>query len=131
MGIEALSQGASHSTFIDQNQTAIQCIRDNLRSLKLESKATVIQGNVVSILKKLKGSFDMIYCDPPYDKASLHLEILPLIDESTLIKLGTLVFLEEAYPSKLCRAQDRLKHLAHKNSRHFGKSLLHQYIAQS
>jgi len=131
MGIEALSCGASHATFIDQNRTAIQCIHDNLRSLKLEDKATVIQGNVVSILKRLKESFDVIYCDPPYDEAPLHLEILPFIDESILIQSGTIVFLEEAYPSKLKIDSLPLKHLIHKDSRHFGKSLLHQYLTSS
>ena len=53
MGIEALSCGASHATFIDQNRSAIQCIRENLQSLKIENKATVIQGSAVSILKRL------------------------------------------------------------------------------
>lgn len=127
MGIEALSQGASHATFIDQNRAAVQCIHDNLTALNLEEKATVIQGNVVSMLKKLKHPFDIIYCDPPYDNAALHLKILPLIDASILIQPGSIVFLEEAYPSKLNIDSLLLKHLIHKDSRHFGKSLLHQY----
>lgn len=128
IGIEALSNGASHATFVDQNQEAIRCIHENLKTLKLEEQAAVIQGSVMSVLKRLKTSFDLIYCDPPYDKAALHLEILAFLDASSLIKSGGYVFLEEAYPSKLDLDKLPLKNLLHKNSRHFGKSLLHQFM---
>lgn len=129
MGIEALSNGASHATFVDQNREAIRCINDNLNSLKLEEQSKVIQGNVMTVLKRLKTPFDIIYCDPPYDQAELHLEILPFLDESSLIQSASRILLEEAYPSKLNLDSIPLKKLIHKDSRHFGKSLLHQFFS--
>ena len=121
MGIEALSCGASHASFVDQNREAIRCINNNLNTLKLEEHSTVIQGNVLTVIKRLKTSFDIIYCDPPYDQAALHLEILPFLDQSALIQSGTRVLLEEAYPSKLHLETTPLKKLIYKDSRHFGK----------
>src|SRR6185437_12636332 len=101
MGLEALSAGAKHATFVDASREAIRCIRENISLLKVEEKTTVIQGDVLKVMKKLKSPFDVIYCDPPYEKAALHLDILPFLDQSPLIHPGTLLLLEEGSPSKL------------------------------
>jgi 16S rRNA (guanine966-N2)-methyltransferase len=130
MGIEALSRGASHATFVEQNRDAVRCIHDNLNTLRLEEQSTVIQGAVLTVLKKLKTPFDLIYCDPPYDKAAVHLEVVSFLDQSGLVQSGTVVFLEEAYPSKLKIDSAPLARLVHKDSRHFGNSLLHQFICR-
>ena len=38
IGIEALSRGAKEAYFVEQNKNAIQCIRDNLKFTKLDTK---------------------------------------------------------------------------------------------
>src|SRR5690349_14081953 len=42
MGIEALSRGAKHVTFVDSNAQAIQCVEHNLRLFKMEKQATIL-----------------------------------------------------------------------------------------
>lgn len=59
IGIEALSIGASEVDFLENNHKAAQTIHDNLAKLKLES-----QGKLV---RKLRGEYDIIFADPPYD----------------------------------------------------------------
>ncbi|HMC62152.1 MAG TPA: RsmD family RNA methyltransferase, partial [Candidatus Solibacter sp.] len=44
VGIEALSRGASHAWFLEKNRAALQAIRENLASLQLEPRATIVGG---------------------------------------------------------------------------------------
>ena len=48
IGIEALSRGAEHSYFIENNPKAISCIQDNLQFTKFADRATLIKGDVLS-----------------------------------------------------------------------------------
>lgn len=65
VGIEALSRGASHAYFLERNRAAIQAIRENLASLGLESRATVVPGSAVSNLTRYASG--LVFLDPPYD----------------------------------------------------------------
>ncbi|HEX3875975.1 MAG TPA: RsmD family RNA methyltransferase [Bryobacteraceae bacterium] len=65
VGIEALSRGASHAYFLERNGAAVETIRENLASLGLESRATVIPGGAASHLKAREGA--IVFLDPPYD----------------------------------------------------------------
>lgn len=130
MGIEALSQGATHATLVENGKDALACIRDNLSRLQLETQATLLTYDVKKALESLSkknAQFEIIYCDPPYALASIHLEILSFLDEHPLLIKGGTLFLEEASPSCLDVKQIALTHLVHKDSRRFGKSLLHRY----
>lgn len=71
IGIEALSRGAREAVFIDNGSRQAACIRDNLKTTKLEAKAQVLCGDVVSSLKLLEQSgrkFDLVFMDPPYNQ---------------------------------------------------------------
>jgi 16S rRNA (guanine966-N2)-methyltransferase len=132
MGIEALSRGASYATFVESGKEALYCIRNNLTALKLEGQSTILSYDVqkaLETLKKKNAQFEIIYCDPPYALASIHREILAFLGENPLLIKGGTLFLEEASPSFLDVKQITLKRLVHKDSRRFGKSLLHRYHA--
>ena len=47
IGIEALSRGASEAVFIDNGIRQVSCIRDNLKTTKLESGAKVLNCGVL------------------------------------------------------------------------------------
>ncbi len=126
MGLEALSRGATHATFIDQDIHALRCLKENIALLKLEKQCNVIKGNALSLLKRLKGPFDIIYVDPPYGQIPLD-ELLLFFDTSTLLAEGDLLFLEEASPSSQHLDKVVLDRLIHKDTRKCGKSLLHQF----
>ncbi len=130
IGIEALSRGAEHVTFVDNDARSIQCIQENLRTFKLEEQATLLKGDVVTILgrlEELNKTFDIIYIDPPYGETAFHPQLITLLDQLQLAHDAT-VFIEEAYPSPWLKQEIPLKHLICKDKRHFGRSLLHQYI---
>lgn len=67
LGIEALSRGADHATFVDVDPAARQVVVDNLASTGLSASATVRGGDVVALLAATPArSFDLVLCDPPY-----------------------------------------------------------------
>ncbi|MGH2621194.1 MAG: 16S rRNA (guanine(966)-N(2))-methyltransferase RsmD [Anaerolineales bacterium] len=66
VGIEALSRGASHSTFVEQHPRAIETIRQNLEHTELSDRARVIQGDVFAVLEAgSRDRFDLAYVAPP------------------------------------------------------------------
>ena len=82
LGIEALSRGAEHCTFVDQRRDAAQLIRDNLRAAGLSERGKVIQGDSLAFLQSCREKFDLIFLDPPYaaDLLDRALETISSID---------------------------------------------------
>lgn len=64
VGIEALSRGAARAIFVEQNRAALGVIRANLRSLKVEDRAQVLQGRAIAVLPAIRA--DIVFLDPPY-----------------------------------------------------------------
>jgi 16S rRNA (guanine966-N2)-methyltransferase len=64
LGIEALSRGAAHATFVESARPALAALRENLAALGLEGAALVVARPVAAAA--LRGSFDLIFADPPY-----------------------------------------------------------------
>lgn len=65
LGLEALSRGAAHATFVEQARGSLTCLRANIKTLKAEDETTVIASSAASI-SKAKQPFDFIFLDPPY-----------------------------------------------------------------
>jgi len=68
LGLEALSRGARHATFID---LSCDIIHENLKLCRFEEKAKVICHDIVkdTIPESLNGQqFDLVFIDPPYGK---------------------------------------------------------------
>lgn len=68
LGIEALSRGAAHATFVDQGKPALTAIRGNLRELDLERRATVLSGDAVALAARHvpASPWQLVFIDPPY-----------------------------------------------------------------
>lgn len=82
MGIEALSRGAAHCTFVDLRKEAVGIIRENLAITGFIGQAQVIQGDYQAFLSRCRERFDIIFLDPPYGTGLLEkaLETITTID---------------------------------------------------
>ena len=68
VGIEAISRGAAHVTFVEQDRRAVALIEENLRACGVEGGYTIHRGDVATVLPGLgANAFDLILLDPPYD----------------------------------------------------------------
>jgi 16S rRNA (guanine966-N2)-methyltransferase len=65
LGIEALSRGAVHVTFVERDRAALRMLRENLRSLDLEGSSKVVPGDAMVMVAGL--DVDLVLADPPYE----------------------------------------------------------------
>ena len=68
LGIEALSRGASEAVMVESARPALAALRQNIASLELRGRATVIASDVMRARTSLvrAGPFDLLLVDPPY-----------------------------------------------------------------
>ena len=70
VGIEALSRGAAHVTFVDQSSGMCALIEKNLYTLRVEDEVEVVHAEASEFLRRYAGKqalvFDIVFFDPPY-----------------------------------------------------------------
>ncbi len=75
LGIEAISRGARHCTFVESNKNAYKIVQRNTEKCNIEGKCSLVLGEAKSFLMK-KDCFDIAFVDPPYHKGIIE-ECLP------------------------------------------------------
>ena len=106
LGIESLSRGCESVTFVDSHKTSLKIIRDNLRSLDIQTGFEICAADVFKYLKKSPVQpYDLIFIDPPFtekigDKVMIALSASSHFHPGTLIAIesGTKEPMQEAYP---------------------------------
>src|SRR5271170_2626362 len=69
LGIEALSRGAAHATFIDSSKAATAVIRENLAALELTDRGRIMPTDLRRALPQLSQegkSFGLVFVDAPF-----------------------------------------------------------------
>lgn len=65
LGLEALSRGAAHCTFVEQDANALKALETNIDKLGAKSQSDIRPGSVLSLGSAIK-PFDLVLMDPPY-----------------------------------------------------------------
>ena len=86
-GIECLSQGADHVTFIEKYDGVLPILKKNINNLKSEINYEIIENDILKNFefKSLKLRYDIIFLDPPYKEKALK-NILNTIIENKILK---------------------------------------------
>ena len=85
VGIEALSRGAAHVTFVESAAVAVAALRANLTALKIRSGFQLEERSVPVVLRNLARRdthFTLVYLDPPWEDASAYTQSLNLLAAS-------------------------------------------------
>ncbi len=72
LGFESLSRGAEQVTFVESSRAALTVMSENAKALKVENQITILNQTVESLLsdRNFPGApFDIVFADPPYEKA--------------------------------------------------------------
>lgn len=88
MGLEAISRGAKSVVFVDLRKVSIDTINENIQSLGFASQSTVYMSEAdkaLNLFIKNQNYFDIIFCDPPYNKG-LEIPSMDLIQKGKLLK---------------------------------------------
>lgn len=127
-GIEALSRGASHVTFVEKDAAAVAVIEANLRATDVAGPAaSVIRADVVRWLAS--GNADpgagIAIIDPPYAETAVLARVLERLGESeTLLGPGAWVVAKHFWRD---RPPERIGMLAIERERRFGETALTFY----
>ena len=144
MGIEALSRGAKHATFLDRDPRCLAIIERNLGmcGLTTQSEARyallcrdVLKG--ITYLHKRAAAFEVIYFDPPYSVGSgdnsqkgldLYTNSLASLAETRLLKIEGTLLVEHA---KQAVMPDTIGNLNRNRQARYGDTVVSFYQWQS
>jgi 16S rRNA (guanine(966)-N(2))-methyltransferase RsmD len=120
LGIEALSRGATHATFVEMSPPAVAVIHANLATTRLAPAADVRTQAVDRALAALASAglrFDLVFLDPPYDRGQLG-PTLRALDASGILAPRSTVVAE--HPAHERTAELPLGRLVHATTRTWG-----------
>jgi RNA methyltransferase, RsmD family len=118
LGLEALSRGAAHCLFVEQDRAALDAIRSNIAALGAQTRSRVEAGSVMG-LRPANAPLDLILADPPYQSGAGEVAL------DRLLRLGwigpqTWIALETAFNEDVA-----IKGLETDTTRKVGKGKLH------
>lgn len=68
LGLEALSRGAEHATFVETDPRATAAIKGNAAKLGVTDQVRILGGSALALPRS--ETFDLIFADPPYAPGS-------------------------------------------------------------
>lgn len=80
VGLEAVSRGAAHVFLLERNRAALSAIQENVATVGVEARTTIVPGPVLLNLARLTAS--IYFLDPPYDNEREYRAALELLGES-------------------------------------------------
>lgn len=87
LGIDALSRGAFHVTFVENAFVHIKILEQNIEMCKYQDRSSVLKQDVfkaIQLLGRQQKKFHYILADPPF-KMAFHRRIVELVDNSQLL----------------------------------------------
>ena len=108
LGLEALSRGAKHVTFVDLSNIATTSLKDNLKQLPLAGDQTTLveQKSSFDWLKNYQateafaeqgGQYQVVFLDPPFALALVP-DILKALLTGNCLAHGAMIYVEQAQP---------------------------------
>jgi 16S rRNA (guanine966-N2)-methyltransferase len=68
LGLEALSRGAAHATFVDDGPRALALLKANIAKLRAEPDTRILRQNATRLPPNIAAPFTLAFLDPPYGK---------------------------------------------------------------
>lgn len=129
-GIEALSRGAQHAVFVDDDAAAIRAIRANLVRAGLADRADVRAGDAVAYARgqaAAAAGFNLVIVDPPYADTSALLAALAALGRPGALAPEARVVAKHFWRPAL---PERIGLLRSERSRRFGETALTFFRAE-
>lgn len=94
-GLESLSRGAAHATFVDISPRSLESVRENLAKLGIPAARWTVMtaeaAEVVARFAKAGTAFDFVFVDPPYEGDFYEESLLGLSVGKVVVPGGTVV----------------------------------------
>lgn len=69
LGLEALSRGATHTTFVENGKPALALLTRNIALMRAEPETTILRRDIRALGPNPGAPFDLVFLDPPYGKS--------------------------------------------------------------
>ena len=94
VGLEALSQGARHVYFVENDRRALLALRTNVNRCGAAAQATVVAAALPQAVRKLPATqqVDVLFLDPPYASDLAEAMLITLDDCGLLAPQGLIVW---------------------------------------
>ena len=92
-GVECLSRGAKHVTFIENYKGVLPILKKNLANLKMDKKFQIIEEDIfsINIFRNITFKFDIIFLDAPYKEKKISSIIDHIFEKKILKNKGIIV----------------------------------------
>ncbi len=97
LGLEALSRGAVHATFVDDGKTALALIKRNLEITR--QTGTILRQSAIQLPPNTGQPFALIFLDPPYGKAMGEAALATAIKGNWVASQALIVWEENTPPT--------------------------------
>jgi len=95
LGLEALSRGAAHVTFVDENPKALEITRRNIEHIGVTGSADFLRADSTRVPPTRKESCTLAFIDPPYETGVAGQAVENLIAGKWLA-LGAIIVIEQS-----------------------------------
>ena len=110
LGLEALSRGARHATFVEKAPMAMEALRANIRTCGFEDRCSAVKAPVLSFLRTWspQEGMGLVFLDPPYRRPEGSLTLQALASHAKSLA-GAVIVLEHAFDDPPKDTPDILK----------------------
>lgn len=122
LGIEALSRGAAHATFIEQSSGVVRLLERNLAGLEALNVTVRCDSalHAIRAFRRTGERFDLVLVDPPYS-SDLAVQVVGELDSETILEPGGLLVVEHDRRTALPPVAGRL---GLEDERRYGDTIL-------
>ena len=129
LGLEALSRGAVSAVLVDKSIQSSKIMLENAILTNFTGAVTICREDALQALRRLAGeqkSFDLIFCDPPYN-IGLAPKVLQVLDSGGVLRVGGFFVLEHSRHEKL---PEELKRIVAYRSEFYGETVVSFFTKQ-
>jgi len=92
LGIESISRGSKHVTFVEISANSIKVLKNNLGHINLDSNLyEIVNIDAIKFSNEKRKEFELILMDPPFHYPSLNELMVSIFNNKVLSKNGILV----------------------------------------
>ena len=114
-GLECLSRGSKHVTFVENYKKILPILKKNIIGLNYEKNSKIIEMDINNGLsfKVFKNQFDIIFLDPPYKEKKLFQMLENIVQFNLLKDKGVIIIHRhkkeiDKFPKRLKIIEDKL-----------------------
>jgi len=96
LGLEALSRGAAHVTFVENGTKAVALIRENIDLCQVGDKTKLQRRDATRLGANPDAPYDLIFLDPPYAKSMGERALQSAIDGNWIAPDAMIIWEESA-----------------------------------